>query len=152
MAGRKAFVPTKEQRDLVSQLAAMGTPQADIRKLILKPDDRRPVSIGLLERVFRDELDTGALKANAVIAGALFNKAKSGDTACMIFWLKTRAKWREVQRFEHTGADGKPIQSQDVPPPMDLTALSEEELQQLENIMRKAGPVAPLAIATTVQP
>ncbi len=35
-------------------------------------------------------------KANATIGGALFNKAKAGDTTAMIFWLKTRARWRET--------------------------------------------------------
>ena len=34
-------------------------------------------------------------EANATIAGSLFAKAKGGDTPAQIFWLKTRAHWRE---------------------------------------------------------
>ena len=39
----------------------------------------------------------------------LYRKAMSGDNTCMLFWLKCRANWREVSRFEHTGADGQPF-------------------------------------------
>jgi TorA maturation chaperone TorD len=40
-------------------------------------------------------LDLAKAKANATIGGALFNKAKTGDTSAMIFWMKTQAGWRE---------------------------------------------------------
>ncbi len=38
------------------------------------------------------------------------------DTTSMIFWLKNRRPelWRDRQVFEHTGKDGKPIQTEDV--------------------------------------
>jgi Helix-turn-helix domain len=45
----------------------------------------------------------GKAKAIGVIAHGLINKARSGDTASMIFFLKTRAGWRETSRLEHTG-------------------------------------------------
>jgi hypothetical protein len=35
------------------------------------------------------------LKAIDQVAGALFSKALAGDVACMIFYLKTQAGWRE---------------------------------------------------------
>jgi len=44
--------------------------------------------------------------ANATIGGALFNKAKGGDTASMTFWLKTRARWRETADVNHVSEDG----------------------------------------------
>ena len=50
----------------------------------------------------------------AEIGGHLFNKAKGGDTAAQIFWLKTRAQWRETSRVEQTGADGGPIKTEEV--------------------------------------
>ncbi len=51
----------------------------------------------------------GKAKAIAHVANGLLQKARSGDTASMIFFLKTQAGWRETDRLEHTGADGGPI-------------------------------------------
>jgi len=50
-----------------------------------------------LRKYYRDELDLAKAKANATIGGALFNKAKGGDTSAMIFWMKTQAGWRETK-------------------------------------------------------
>ncbi|MEO5613403.1 MAG: hypothetical protein ABIR04_00535 [Cypionkella sp.] len=43
----------------------------------------------------------GKAKAIGVIAQGLINKARAGDTASMIFFLKTQAGWRETSRIEH---------------------------------------------------
>lgn len=43
----------------------------------------------------------GKAKAIGVIAQGLINKARAGDTACMIFFLKTQAGWRETAKIEH---------------------------------------------------
>jgi hypothetical protein len=48
-----------------------------------------------LRKRFRDELDRGAAEANATVAGSLFLAAKGGNIVAQIFWLKTRARWRE---------------------------------------------------------
>jgi len=48
-----------------------------------------------LRRHFRDELDRGVAEANATISGSLFGAAKGGNVTAQIFWLKTRARWRE---------------------------------------------------------
>jgi len=53
-----------------------------------------------LRKHYREELDLSKAKANAAVAGVLFNKAKSGDVASMIFWLKTQAGWKETTRLE----------------------------------------------------
>lgn len=43
----------------------------------------------------------GKAKVIGVIAQGLINKARGGDTASMIFFLKTQAGWRETSRIEH---------------------------------------------------
>jgi hypothetical protein len=45
-------------------------------------------------------------RANASVGGALFNKATKGDTTAMIFWMKTRAGWREKQEIDMTSNGG----------------------------------------------
>jgi len=52
---------------------------------------------------FLQALKRGKLKADYIIARSLFEKAKSGDTTAMIFWLKNRRPdlWRD--KYEHAG-------------------------------------------------
>jgi hypothetical protein len=47
--------------------------------------------------------------ANASIGQTLFQQAKNGNTAAAIFWLKTRAQWKETNALEVSGADGAPL-------------------------------------------
>ena len=49
-----------------------------------------------LRLVEQQELDLGETKANAQVAGFLFNSARTGNVTAQIFWLKTRARWRET--------------------------------------------------------
>ena len=91
--------PTSEQRQLVQLHCTIGTPQAVIADII-GVDDKT------LRKHYREELDQSKAKANATIGGALFNKAKGGDTAAMIFWMKTQAGWREKSEIDHTSSDG----------------------------------------------
>ena len=48
-----------------------------------------------LRKRFRDELDRGVAEANATVSGYLLAAAKGGNVTAQIFWLKTRAHWRE---------------------------------------------------------
>lgn len=98
--------PTPEQRHIVQLHATIGTPQEDIAKVI-------GIDPKTLRLHYRDELDLASAKANAVVGGALFNKAKAGDTTAMIFWMKTRAGWKETHAVEHAGKDGGAIQTED---------------------------------------
>lgn len=96
---RKSHEPTPAQRQLVQLHATIGTHQTVIAD-ILGIDEKT------LRKHYREELDHAAAQANATIGGALFNKAKGGDTAAMIFWMKTRAQWRETQVVDNTSSDG----------------------------------------------
>jgi hypothetical protein len=86
---RKAFPVTDEVREQVRTLAARGVRQEDIAGAIGCRDAKT------LRKHFRDELDRGTGEANAKVAGALYEKAVGGDTIAQIFWMKTRAGWRE---------------------------------------------------------
>ena len=64
------------------------------------------VDVKTLYKYYRRELDTARDLANAQVGGALFNKALAGDTTAQIFWMKTRARWKEEQVIDHTSSDG----------------------------------------------
>ena len=98
--------PTDQQRKTVKAMSAYGITQNEICKVI-------GVSKETLEKHYRDELDRANAEACAKVAENLFRKAtgegKEAVTAA-IFWLKTRARWKEISVQEHTGPDGGPIE------------------------------------------
>jgi hypothetical protein len=96
---RNPHEPTHASRQLVKLHATIGTTQAVIAD-ILGIDGKT------LTKYYREELDQALAQANASVGGALFNKATKGDTTAMIFWMKTRAGWRERQQVDHTSSDG----------------------------------------------
>ena len=104
-SGRPAFVPTAEDRKQVELLSGMGLPQDQIATLI-----SGGISIDTLRKHFESELIAGKAKANSQVAKTLFQKATSGDTTAAIWWSKTQMRWSEVQRVEHSGVNGNPIQ------------------------------------------
>ena len=107
---RPQFQPTDEDRALVEQLAAFGIP-VESMTLFVKDKAGKSISEKTLRKHFAKELDQGEMKANFKVAQTLFKKAISGDTTSMIFWLKTRARWKESpQRVELTGKDGGPVE------------------------------------------
>jgi hypothetical protein len=85
---RRAFAVSDAVRERVRYLAGLGVRQDDIAKII-------GCAPKTLRKRFRDELDRGVAEANATISGYLFAAAKAGNIAAIIFWLKTRAHWRE---------------------------------------------------------
>lgn len=87
--GRPSFVADNTQRVAVSALAACGTRFALIAQHV-------GVDTKTLRRHFRQELADGRQDANARIAKSLFDSALGGNTVAQIFWLKTRAGWRET--------------------------------------------------------
>jgi hypothetical protein len=103
---RPSHKPGPELRRQVEALAGFGIPEADIAGLI-------GIDPKTLRKHYRQELDHGHTKANARVAENLFRKA-TGDgreaVTAAIFWLKARARWKEVSINEHSGLDGKPIE------------------------------------------
>lgn len=85
-------VPTDELRALVESLSGYGVPQDGIAKLV-------KISVPTLTKYYSEEIEVGVLKANAAVSGNLFRIAtgdgKAAATAAF-FWLKTRARWKEV--------------------------------------------------------
>ena len=90
---RNPFVVDEAMRERVRYLAGVGVRQEDIARII-------GCAPKTLRKRFREELDRGVAEANATVCGYLFAAAKAGNISAIIFWLKTRAHWRE-QPPEH---------------------------------------------------
>jgi len=104
--GRPSYEPTPALRKQVESMAGFG---------VTGPQIARSIGIGevTLRKYYRDELDNGAVKANAAVAQSLYKKAL-GDGAssvtAAIFWMKTRAGWKEVSVTELSGDADNPLQ------------------------------------------
>ena len=96
---RKPHEPTKATRDTVRMHTMVGTPQHVIADVL-------GIDAKTLRRYYRREIDLSSAMANAQVGGALFNKAVNGDSAAAMFWLKTRAGFRERHEVDHLSSDG----------------------------------------------
>jgi hypothetical protein len=102
--GRPPHLKTEDTRNKVYTLAVVGTRHEDIATVL-------NISHDTLVKYYKEELDKGRIEANASVAETLFKQAKEGNTTAMIFWLKSRAKWKETSQHEISGnPDGSPVE------------------------------------------
>jgi hypothetical protein len=102
--GRPPHLPTSDTRNKVFMLSSVGTRHEDIATVL-------SISADTLTKYYKEELDKGRIEANASVAETLFKQAKEGNTTAMIFWLKSRAKWKESTQHEISGnPDGTPVE------------------------------------------
>ena len=107
--GRRAHKPDPTSRRQVEALAGYGIPEAEIGEVI-------GIDPKTLRKHYRAELRQGHTKANAKVAENLYRRATSENREAVtaaIFWLKTRAGWRESISHEVSGPDGAPIEVAD---------------------------------------
>ena len=108
-------------------MAGYGVPEHAISRVLA-------IDPKTLRKHYRDELDTGQVKATAKVAESLFRKATSDGSQSVtaaIFWLKTRGGWRETPQDHTVGV-------------YDATGLSDQELQRIAGtIMPGAANQAP---------
>lgn len=107
--GPKPWAPNEDQIAKIKLYAGLGSTQQQIASMI-------GISVDTLQRCAETHKawELGQAETIARVAGTLVKKALAGDTASAIFYLKTQAGWRETVRNEHTGADGGPIQHEQV--------------------------------------
>ncbi|MFC4669466.1 hypothetical protein ACFO5X_12965 [Seohaeicola nanhaiensis] len=107
--------PTDDSRRQVSTMVAFGIPQDKIAVII-------GISAPTMRKYYREVINVADAKALSVLAKFLFSAAtgealRTGATHadCIqsaMFWMKTRAGWKETSAHEHTGPNG-----QDLHPP-----------------------------------
>jgi hypothetical protein len=128
--GRPSHEPDLAYRRQVEAMAAYGIPEVEISRVV-------GIDPKTLRKHYREELDLGETKANAQVAGFLFNAAKNGNVTAQIFWLKTRARWKEVPA-EHklSGLVGN----------YDVTKISDAELKQrIGVLLQQQGDIEELS-------
>jgi hypothetical protein len=86
---RPTFQVTEQLSEQVKMMTSVGCRQQDIARVL-------GVTPKTLRKHFRQQLDLGAIQANAAVAQTLYRMATGGtNTSATIFWLKVRCGWRE---------------------------------------------------------
>lgn len=113
------YNPTDADRNQVKTLIGFGIIADDVCKTIINPHTGKSISRYTLFKHFRKEIDSGELIANTKVAQNLF-KIATGDSrnavTAAIFWLKTRAHWKEQNYLEIGGGGENTIKVQFVKP------------------------------------
>lgn len=114
---RPPHEPTEKDRRTVQGMIAYGVPHEDVARVL-------GIDPKTLRKHYREEIDTASTRANAKVAELIFTAASgralergaswADCTRAAFFWAKTRMGWRETDRHEITGADGGPVQTEDV--------------------------------------
>lgn len=97
---RPRHEPTEQSRKTVRAMSAYGVPHEKIGLVL-------GITHDTLVKYYKTEIDTANAEACAQVAGSLFKKAMGdgpNSVAAAIFWLKTRARWRETN---HGDEDAK---------------------------------------------
>jgi predicted transcriptional regulator len=86
--------PSIQSRAEVSALTSFGNTQEDIAAHI-------GICVDTLYKYYKDELQNSVMRANAKVANKLYRRAVEGDDlSAQIFWLKTRARWRDRESYD----------------------------------------------------
>lgn len=90
---------TDVQVEQVRRSAALGLRLDDIAYILGVPPSTFDQVKARDPRV-EEAYQSGRVKAAAAVASTLYDKAMSGDTVCMIFYLKSQANWNDQPKQE----------------------------------------------------
>lgn len=123
--GHPPHVPTDKDRGIVESMVAVGIAQLDIARII-------GISDTTLRKYYSEQIETGAVKANAQVGRTWFQRATGGgdwklasDTA-LIWWTKVRMGAKEPRQefsLEHR----------------DMTEISDSELVAILRRAHRGG-------------
>lgn len=122
--GRIPHQPDAEKREKVRSLSAVGYNKEEIANYL-------GISTVTLNKWYADEFEKALPDLLSLAESSLKKGLRLNEAWATTFALKTKGKnkgWSE--RTEVTGKDGAPL--------IDLSLLSESELEQLERLQRKA--------------
>jgi len=108
--GRPPYSPSDNDRALVRNMAAAGLSMDAIHRCL--PES--PKSIKTFAKYYRTELETSADIVSAKAVSKLVVAIDRGEAWAICFWLKCKANFSELQRREHSGPAGAPIEAHTV--------------------------------------
>lgn len=104
--GQAPYIPSDHTREQIARMQEIGLTHDQMGAIL-------GVSADTLERHYKAELAQGHSRMTYNVANNLYRMATGtdkGSVAAAIFWMKTKGRWRETNRLEHTGPDGGPIE------------------------------------------
>lgn len=143
---KREHVPTSSQREAVEECVGLGLTQPQIAKVM-------GISIATLTRHYKDELEMGKVAKIAALSRTMFSigtdRTHKGVVPAAMYLLKTQGgeQFRETQRTELTGKDGKPLQVNTKSHTVDPSLLSHDQREALRDILTSA-----MKLATPAQP
>lgn len=131
--GRPPHAPTDVTRNQVKYYCGMGLTQEQMATLM-------GITRETLRKHYREELDSGMAEMNLRVSENLYNIATNpdhkGTVQASMFWAKTRMGWRDTNRTEVTGPDGRPIQADiEIRDTIDSRLLTQEQRDALKEIL-----------------
>lgn len=100
--GRAPHQPTDKTKAIVEAMVLNGIPKNRIAEHI-------GIDVGTLTRHYEHILDFGVEAINSEAAATLVNHWRRGNLSALIFHLKTKGGFKEVQAHELSGPDGTPL-------------------------------------------
>lgn len=136
---RRAYEPTKDEREAVEMCVASGLSEEQICKLIPRPYGREksilPIAIGTLRKHYQKELTTGvAVWTKKVVGTVLATATDKTNPRCITaatFYLEHMAGWKKTVGVEQSGSVGLDFT---------LDGATDKELEVISKFLRrKAG-------------
>jgi hypothetical protein len=155
--GHPPFVPTEQERELVSYMAAGGVEHAAIcgaigsarRKQARKAGNPNAAGIKnpalmTLRKHFRSELDDGIAVVSSFVIGAHLKRIQAGDMHAIKWWEQARLGWKESILVD----DGKPA---DQPMRVIIEYVGEAGPPRVEAAAPRTGSRLPEEVRRNVQ-
>jgi hypothetical protein len=115
--GRPKWNPPAPEE--IEKLAALGLTEGEIAHCLGICQDTLIVTKKEYSYI-SEAIKRGQAQGHRQVANALFTKATSGDVGAAAFYLKCRAGWKETNKLEHSGPEGKPIEQEVKVTPVDI--------------------------------
>jgi len=123
-SGRKMFVPSPEQRNIVRNLVGLGIPQKQICRLVINRQTQKPLDHQTLRKHFAHEIAIGTDELHALIgkfmlatilatpppAGTVAIKDDRARAQLMMFFARTRLGWTAPVVNRPEGHVSRPIE------------------------------------------
>ena len=127
--GMKAYEPTKREAKVVERMASRMMTQEEIAEIL-------SISIDTLQKYYATEFKRGKINQKQRVITKFMQGCLKGCATRQIFYLKTQCQWKETQAHEHTGKDGSPIETRQLP-------ATDEWLKQFARNGAKDAPKTP---------